>query len=275
MDLGPKNPLDLLEEALARSPAGTLPLGEAADLCLRCGPGSPGRRVMAALLRKDGRFRLEEGRVSLRPPPPLPGLPLEEAEVAVLDFETNGLPSPERAIEVGIAVFRAGVEVECFSSLLDPGTPLSLFVARLTGISEADLRGAPAFADLWPRLEGILRGRVLAAHNLPFDGRILALEAERLPAALPPLLGRVCTLRLARRLLPREEAKSLDALAWRFGLSFEARHRALDDARVAGRLLFRLVELAREEREVRSLGDLLALCAPAGKRRMERPGESP
>jgi DNA polymerase III epsilon subunit-like protein len=267
MPFAPRSPLDPLEEALSRSPSGALPLGEAADLCLRCGTGETGQRVLEALLRQDRRFAVRRGRVFLRPAAPPVPIPLEEAEFAVLDFETNGLTSPERAIEVGVAVFRAGREVASFSSLVDPGTPLSPFVVRLTGISPADLRRAPAFADLWPRLEAVLAGRVLAAHNLPFDGRILSLEAERLPAPLPPLLGRVCTLRLARRLLPRGEAKNLDALACRFGLHFQARHRALDDARVTGLLLFRLVELARQEREVETLGDLLGLCSPGRGRR--------
>lgn len=218
-----------------------------------------GPKVLEALLRKDGRFFVEGERVGLSPYPLFQDGPLEEAEFAVLDFETNGLSFPERAIEVGVAVFRAGKEVASFSSLLDPGTPLSPFVVRLTGLTEDHLLAAPSFSGLWPRLEAELRGRVLVAHNLPFDGRVLEAEAGRLSTPLPPLRGRLCTLRLARRLLPRSESKSLDALAIRFGLCFTARHRALDDARVTGRLLFRLIEVAREEREVFTLGDLVRL----------------
>ncbi len=259
MEGTPRDPLDRLEAFLGARPGSSLPLPEAADLCLRCGRGPLGPKVLEALLERDGRFLVEAGKVLLRPKAPPPPTSLEEAEFAVLDFETNGLSSPERAIEVGVAVFRAGKEVTSFSSLVDPGTPLSPFVVRLTGITERHLQGAPSFAALWPRLEAVLSGRVLAAHNLPFDGRILQAEAERLPAPLPPLRGRLCTLWLAKRLLPRSEPKSLDALAFRFGLSFKARHRALDDARVTGRILFRLIERARESREVRTLADLAGL----------------
>lgn len=255
----PREPLDRLEAFLGARPGSSMALSEAADFCLCCGRGPLGPKVLGALLERDGRFLVEAGRVLLRPAGPLSPIPLEEAEFAVLDFETNGLTSPERAMEVGVAVFRAGVEVASFASLVDPGTPLSPFVVRLTGITERHLQGAPPFAALWPRLQAVLSGRVLAAHNLPFDGRILQAEAGRLPASLPPLRGRLCTLRLARRLLPRSDPKSLDALAFRFGLSFKARHRALDDARVTGRILFRLIELARESREVRTFADLAGL----------------
>jgi len=252
----PPAPLDRLEAILLGAPDGRMDLSAAAALCLKAASGALAGRVMAALASGDGRFVVGDGMVRLREKPPEPPLLLEEAEFAVVDFETNGLGGPERAIEIGVALFRGGREVGAFESLLQPDTGLSSFVTGLTGIREEDLRGAPRFESVWPPLESLLRGRVLTAHNLAFDRRILRMEAARLGSALPETAGEVCTLRLARAVLGRAESRGLDALALRFGLSFSARHRALDDARVAGRLLFRLIESARERWEVRTLEDL-------------------
>jgi DNA polymerase III epsilon subunit-like protein len=63
--------------------------------------------------------------------------------------------------------------------------------------------------------------------------------------------------------LPKEEPKRLDALAERFSLNFQARHRALGDARVTGALLQILLDLATERAPLDTLGDLEAfLSAP-------------
>ncbi|MEW6757572.1 MAG: 3'-5' exonuclease [Acidobacteriota bacterium] len=256
---GPAAPLDRLEAVLLGAPEGRMDLAEAAALCLKAASGTLADRVMAALAAGDARFAVGDGTVRLRVRPPEPPLDLEEAEFAVVDFETNGLGGCERAIEVGVALFRGGREVGAFESLLQPDTGLSSFVVGLTGIREEDLRGAPRFESVWAPLKSLLRGRVLTAHNLAFDRRVLRMEAVRMGAALPKTAGEVCTLRLARAVLGRAESRGLDALALRFGLSFSARHRALDDARVAGRLLFRLIEAARERLEVRTLDDLARL----------------
>ncbi|MGA9753135.1 MAG: 3'-5' exonuclease [Acidobacteriota bacterium] len=205
-----------------------------------------GGQVLGALLARDRRFEVRDGVVRLAPrPDPFETEEVERVPFAVVDFETNGM-APERAIEIGVACFEGGEEVEAFEALLDPGTPVAPFVQRLTGIASADLAGRPTFGAVWPELAQRLRGRVLVAHNLAFDRRVLCQEIERLDRGEQLREPAFCTLRFARRLIPREEGRGLDALAERFGYEFSSRHRALDDARAAGRILYRLVDLARE-----------------------------
>ena len=256
MTLSPSGILDRLEGML-RGAGGELPLEETAVELLRAGRADLARKVLANLLRNDLRFRVRDGTVALRTREGLPGgTPLSEIEFAVLDFETNGYPPQDRAIEVGVACFRAGAETASFQTLIDPGTPISPFVVRLTGIRPEELRGQPSFERAWPDIEPLLEGRVLVAHNLPFDRRILRCEVALMEQPRPVAADSLCTLKLARRLLPKGEPKSLDALAERFGFEFAARHRALDDARMAGRILFRLVELAAENVQMETLEDL-------------------
>ena len=69
---------------------------------------------------------------------------LEEAEFVVFDLETTGLSAQtSRICELGAVRVRALELVDCFHSLVDPGVPLPQTVARLTGLNERQLRGAP------------------------------------------------------------------------------------------------------------------------------------
>lgn len=255
-------PSDLLDRLclMLQEAGGELPLEIAATELLRASRADLARKVLANLVREDRRFFLGEGVLALRPPDSLAdGRPLSDVAFAVFDFETNGLPPEDRAIEIGAVCYRGGEELSAYQTLVDPGTPISPFVIRLTGIRPEDLEGQPAFEEVWPELATLLEGRVLVAHNLPFDRRILRREAARLGYAGPLGADALCTLKLARRLLPKGEPKSLDALADRFGFEITARHRALDDARAAGRILYRLLDLAAERAPMETLGDLRAL----------------
>jgi len=86
-------------------------------------------------------------------------------------------------------------------------------------------------------------GAVLVAHNAGFDVGFLRAAAQRceIPWPRPPVL---CTVRLARRVLSREEAPSvrLAALARLFAVAVQPTHRALDDARATVDVLHALIE---------------------------------
>ena len=87
------------------------------------------------------------------------------------------------------------------------------------------------------------RGAVLVAHNAGFDIGFLKAAAKRCQLAWPqpPVL---CTVKLARRVLTRDEAPSvrLSALAQLFGATTTPTHRALDDARATVDVLHALIE---------------------------------
>ncbi len=84
---------------------------------------------------------------------------------------------------------------------------------------------------------------MLVAHNAGFDIGFLRAAAQRcdIPWPRPHVL---CTVRLARRVLSREEAPSvrLAALARLFAVAAQPTHRALDDARATVEVLHALIE---------------------------------
>jgi DNA polymerase-3 subunit epsilon len=114
----------------------------------------------------------------------------------------------------------------------------------LTGISDSMVRGAPRFAQVAGPLAGVLTGAVFVAHNARFDWAFLNAEFAR--AGLPgPTAPRLCTMRLARRLLPELPRRNLDAVTAHLGVAVVDRHRAAGDALATAAVLARLLERAR------------------------------
>ena len=155
------------------------------------------------------------------------GTPLAEVTFVVLDLETTGTSPSECAItEVGAVRYRGGERVGVFQTLVNPGVPIPPFVARLTGISDRTVAGAPTIGEVLPSFVSFARGAVIVAHNAAFDVGFLdaALDAHDLPLLPAPA---VCTARLARRVVwPDVPNVKLRTLAEYFRTPTQPRHRA-------------------------------------------------
>lgn len=69
--------------------------------------------------------------------------------VVLLDLETTGTwIEKDRIIEIGMVKCLVGGARESFVRRVNPGIAVPLAVTRLTGISDDDLRGCPAFGDI-------------------------------------------------------------------------------------------------------------------------------
>jgi len=222
-------------------------------------PLAVAERLAVALLAPDPRItQLEDGRWALVAE--AQGSPLiEECAFAVVDVETTGMRAygPDRVTDVAVVVVQGTRREVVFDSLVNPGVPIPYRIQGLTGITDAMVRVAPDFETVADRLLGALAGRVFVAHNARFDWGFLAAEVRR--ARGLALAGqRLCTVRLARRLLPTLGSRSLDSLTLYFGLENHARHRAAGDALTTAEVLLRLLHLAREH-GARTLSDLDAM----------------
>lgn len=217
--------------------------------------------------------RAGDGRWRLRPVPTAGALRrVADVPFVVVDVETTGgRPPQDRITELAAVRIRGGrVEAE-WSSLINPGRPIPHFVVRLTGISDALVASAPRFSAVAEEFLEFLGGAPFVAHNAPFDWRFVCAElaevAEWAELAEAPGGGlanaRVCTLRLARRLLPDMRRRNLDALAHCFGIPVDGRHRALGDARATARIFARLLALA-DEQGIATEADLALLAGCGG-----------
>ena len=172
--------------------------------------------------------------------------PISEVVFGLIDLETTGLSAKTcEILEIGLVVLRHGLPVRRFQTLVRTDRIIPSVIESLTGIREADLVGAPAEPVAVARLRGVLEQEgveVLVAHNARFDRSFLqeAWERQVIEPPLPPFL---CTIRLARRLMPGGRF-GLDSLANRLGLMPRPRHRALGDAELAADLFRELLRLA-------------------------------
>ncbi len=152
-----------------------------------------------------------------------------DGALVFVDIETNGLNHVRgRVIEVAAIRMEAGVITREFNQLIDPETELPHFITNLTGITTADLAGAPTFQSIADELHDILDGAVFVAHNVRFDYSFLKQEFKRLGRTFSP--KQLCTVRLSRALYPEQRSHKLQSLIERHQLSVAARHRAYDDA---------------------------------------------
>lgn len=200
-------------------------------------------RFLRGLLASDARFvcREPEGTWHVRAHAAL-AQPLRETTFVVCDLETTGMAaSAAGIIEIGAARVRGGRVVDEFQQLVNPGTWLPPFITQLTGIDDTMLAGQPSIAQVWPRFVEFLGADVVVAHNARFDTAFL--NAAAVLCSGRPLPNPVlCTLKLARRLLPAVKRRGLDALASHFALPLNDRHRALGDVRLTVEVLFHLLE---------------------------------
>ena len=174
---------------------------------------------------------------------------LRETTFVVVDLETTGgratgdADNCDAITEIGAVKVRGGAVLGELATLVDPGRSIPPQIVALTGITSAMVCNAPKIDTVLPAFLEFARGAVLVAHNAGFDIGFLRAAAERCQIAWPrpPVL---CTVRLARRVLTRDEAPSvrLSALARLFDASTTPTHRALDDARATVDVLHGLIE---------------------------------
>ena len=149
----------------------------------------------------------------------------------MLDLETTGGSAVrDRITEIAAVRVEHGVEVARWSTLVNPGVSIPSFIQSLTGITDAMVEDAPAFAQVAPRLLELLDGAVFVAHNVGFDHGFVVNELARLEKPLK--VKTLCTVRLSRRLYPQHKGHGLDAIMQRHGLRTLARHRAMGDVDV-------------------------------------------
>jgi DNA polymerase-3 subunit epsilon len=199
--------------------------------------------------------------------------PLATMEFLAVDTETNGLSGDAcEMTEVGAVLVGGGELHDRWSSLVRTNMPLGRGIQRFTGITQAEVDAAPDPDDVLPQLARRLEGRVLVAHNAPFDTRVLAQAFERCGLVWPdpPAL---CTAQLARRVLPLQTGRRLAILADALGIEVDGVHRALLDAETCGRIFCSL--FTKLCAAAGTVGDAVELLGGAGARRgMRRTGRA-
>ncbi|MFR9802546.1 exonuclease domain-containing protein [Pseudonocardia sp. RS010] len=163
----------------------------------------------------------------------------------MIDTETTGVQPGFRHRIAEVAVVHVdldGTITNSWCSLVNPERDLG--PQAIHGIKAADVRRAPLFDQLVGDLVELLTGRVVVAHNWPFDAMHLRAEFERLDIATPFYAGAgLCTMRTAGQILPWSRRSLIECCA-AVGLPDRSWHTASADAEAAAELLGVFIEQA-------------------------------
>ncbi|QUV85343.1 PolC-type DNA polymerase III [Chloracidobacterium aggregatum] len=201
---------------------------------------------------------------------------LLECRFAVVDVETTGRRAEqERITEVACVTIERGRITETFASLVNPGVPIPPLITALTGISDELVATAPPFAAIAAEMRQRLSQTVFVAHHASFDRKFLTAELRRADETFVWTAPTLCTVQLARQLVPGLDNYRLDTVTAHFRISNPARHRASGDALATAQLFLRLLERLIEQDivVVEAVTALLAKQKRTGRRRRPLPGE--
>lgn len=276
-----REPSPLLARArsyLESGPADSIPLIE--HVCQL--PGAPravAEQLALALFTEssdvqrgdDGRWSLVRERpVAMRAKGDIVPRSLDALSYVVVDVETTG-GSPfggDRITEFCAVTIVNGQIVDVFETLINPQRPIPPAVTRLTRITWDMVRQAPTIRDVASRIAEALRGHLFVAHNAAFDWRFVTSELSRF-AGQQVSGEKLCTVKLARAVVPNIRRRSLDSLAYFYGIENHARHRAGGDALATAKVLLRLLAAARD-RGCETLEDLRMITRVPSSRRKRR-----
>ena len=161
-------------------------------------------------------------------------------DFAAIDFETANYERTS-VCSVGVVVVRDGMIVDSFYSLIQPEPNYyKYWCTQVHGLCREDTENAPVFPDVWAKIEPLIEGLPLVAHNRPFDESCLKAVFRCYQMDYPDYEF-YDTLAASRRLLPDLENHQLDTVAAACGYPMEHHHHALADAEACAHIAIKLL----------------------------------
>ena len=167
---------------------------------------------------------------------------LLQSTFVVFDIETTGLSVRyDHLIELSAIKIVEGQIIEEYSTFVKTKQPLSAFTTQLTGITAADLVGAPSIEEVMKEFQAFRKGAILVAHNASFDlAHLYHIEQQLgLFKAEAPSLD---TLNLSRVLYPELKAFNLKAISKHLKVELTQHHRAIHDTRATAQIVLKQLQ---------------------------------
>lgn len=186
---------------------------------------------------------------------------LKSLPFVIVDIETTGLePADNEITEVAALKIENGEIRNVYSSLIRVNRKLPAEIVRLTGITDELLREEGKNRNQTLRaLHDFIGKTPLIAHNAEFDVPFINHHLKKdwgITLQSPP----VCTLKLARKLLPGLSTHKLGDVARYFKVPVSQAHRAAGDVETTHQIWLKMIDLL-EKHEVNSLETLLKFAA--------------
>lgn len=155
-----------------------------------------------------------------------------------IDFEKlDTLPSS--VCSVGLAVIENNEIVDTFYSLICPPTKNeNYYCVQTHGLHYKDVKNAPNFSEIWPKIDKIINGSPVIAHNFGIErGCINACNEEY---DTDYSYEYICTLSLSRKYLSDLPSKGLDLVCEALHYKMGYHHNALNDAIASAEVFLRI-----------------------------------
>ncbi len=159
----------------------------------------------------------------------------------VIDIETTGgSAKSSKIIEVAIVTFDGNLILDFYSTLINPQRHIPPFITSLTGITNEMVESSPTFDEVAETILKKTKDKIFVAHNVNFDYGFIKNEFNNLNIKFDR--KKLCTVRLARKIIPGFRSYSLGVLTIELGIDINNRHRALGDAEATAKVLEILIK---------------------------------
>jgi DNA polymerase-3 subunit alpha (Gram-positive type) len=165
----------------------------------------------------------------------------------VIDIETTGLSKyADKVTEIAAAKVKDGEVVKEFQTLVNPEVRIPSFITKLTGIDNKMVKDAPTIDKAIPDFVKFLGEDIFVAHNATFDHGFLNVNAQYHMEHII-VNDRLCTRKLANRILPDLSSKKLGALCDHFNIVNSQAHRAMGDVQATVCVLNNMLNILKNK----------------------------
>ncbi|MFD2727468.1 exonuclease domain-containing protein [Hyunsoonleella rubra] len=144
----------------------------------------------------------------------------------IIDVETTG--KSNKLTEISIFKYDGTQVIDEFTTLINPEIWIPDYIMALTGIDNEMVADAPTFPDIAQTILAFTADCIFVAHNVNFDYNMIRNEFKTL--GIDFNRKKLCTIRLARKLIPGHKSYSLGKLCNDLHITIVDRHRARGDA---------------------------------------------
>jgi DNA polymerase-3 subunit alpha (Gram-positive type) len=163
----------------------------------------------------------------------------------ILDIETTGLSKHRHRITEIAAIKIKGEDIVGeFQSLVDPEVPIPKFITSLTGITNEMVKDAKTIDKVLPSLIDFIGSDILVAHSATFDHGFLKYNAEKIGIRF--FNEKLCTRKLANRLLQNLPSKKLGCVCEHLEIVNEQAHRAMADTKATMKIFLKFKRMMYE-----------------------------
>jgi DNA polymerase-3 subunit epsilon len=164
----------------------------------------------------------------------------KEFQGDVLSFDTETAVLGDHICEIGFSLFRNGELQYEWGTLIKPIVAFDPESCKVHNIYDKDVVDSPTFKDIAWHIYNILNSAdIHLAYNYGYDRGVLENEYKRLQMQLPvkPMVDPFIFFKQYHKY---NKGKTLIKAAEKYGIEYVGAHRAVNDATIAGKVLFKM-----------------------------------